>query len=644
MKTSKKPLIALLACLLVAALSIGLASGIQTGFGAVKITAWQLETEQGSISYKLYMPPGASAQNPAPAVLVMHGYQNDKDTGAAYGIELARRGIVALSIDEFGHGGATVPMRERGSAPVKVSNHDKPLSGPERYELMMSFSSLDFFRKELSEGLGDTSMGGKAAFAFLQSLDFVQADNIGITGHSMGTWSSWSVAAAFPQHKAVVLQCGEVFPLDYYDSNSIKFNNVLLLQAKYDEFDNFRDYGLKVDGLQNTPVRYHDFMGQDAPVNWNETYGSFGDGSARRMQLLITNHRLTTHDGTAIATAMDWFTTALGVSTPLAANDLVYMGKELLVLLAMLAALAAMLPLLLLLCRIPFFAPVMQPVAMRPESMMSKKSWWKNALIAIAISGATYPFLTQLGHGLFPFPEKVFRMTIGDGMIIWLSFLMLVALVMMLLWYKRGRGKAMGVTLNDLGLSSEAKPRGFDWPVIAKSALAAVILVGAVYVLLVVSVALTGLDFRFIWPFFRPFSGERFGQFLLYLPFYLAFFTLNAGAKLYGQMKTPMRKSPAATQLAWWGRSIFVMLGGLFLVVLIEYIPFFLGIGPGADILFTSTFGGPFMSILILLIPQFMVFFFLSTYLYRRTGRVYVGSFVVAMLACWVVTGGSAMF
>lgn len=126
--------------------------------------------------------------------------------------------------------------------------------------------------------------------------------------------------------------------------------------------------------------------------------------------------------------------------------------------------------------------------------------------------------------------------------------------------------------------------------------------------------------------------------------FYLAFFTLNAGAKLYGQMKTPMRKSPAATQLAWWGRSIFVMLGGLFLVVLIEYIPFFMGIGPGADILFTSTFGGPFMSILILLIPQFMVFFFLSTYLYRRTGRVYVGSFVVAMLACWVVTGGSAMF
>jgi hypothetical protein len=86
------------------------------------------------------------------------------------------------------------------------------------------------------------------------------------------------------------------------------------------------------------------------------------------------------------------------------------------------------------------------------------------------------------------------------------------------------------------------------------------------------------------------------------------------------------------------------MLGGVFLIVLIEYIPFFLGLGPGADLLFTSLFGGPFMSVMILLIPQFAVFFFLSTYLYRKTGRIYMGSFIVAILAAWVLTGGSAMF
>ena len=79
------------------------------------------------------------------------------------------------------------------------------------------------------------------------------------------------------------------------------------------------------------------------------------------------------------------------------------------------------------------------------------------------------------------------------------------------------------------------------------------------------------------------------------------------------------------------------------LIALIEYIPFFMGIGPGADLLFSSTFGGPFMSLLIVFIPQVLVFSVLCTYCYRRTGSVYTGAFTVAALACWIVTGGSAM-
>ena len=79
------------------------------------------------------------------------------------------------------------------------------------------------------------------------------------------------------------------------------------------------------------------------------------------------------------------------------------------------------------------------------------------------------------------------------------------------------------------------------------------------------------------------------------------------------------------------------------IVALIEYIPFFLGIGPGADVLFSSTFGGPFMSLLILFGPQVIGFSLLCTYFYRRTGQVYTGAFTAAALACWIVTGGSAM-
>ncbi|MDR0290896.1 MAG: hypothetical protein LBI06_08175, partial [Treponema sp.] len=451
-------------------------------------------------------------------------------------------------------------------------------------------------------------------------------------------------------HKAIVLQCGELFPKDFYDSANIKFNNVLLLQALIEEFDNMRDYQRRVRGLEKTPLRYADLMGQASPVEWNKTYGSFADGSARRMELIRINHRLVTYDSHALATAMNWFTTTLDARTGLADSNHISMIKEVLCLAAMLAAMAAMLPLFLILTRFKFFAPLFVSLAEKPK-MLGPKSRRKAIIIAILISGFTFPFLTQLGHGLLPVPEDMFRMTIGTGFITSLTFLMLVSLSMLIYWMKKGGGKREGWTLCDLGLDAraEAGRSASRSAIIARSAIAALILCCAMYILLCVSVSVFKIEFRFIWPFFRPFSPERFVQFLVYLPFYLAFFTVNSGARLYGQLRIPEiahngKISSARTQLVWWGYSVLVMLGGVFLIVLIEYIPFFMGIGPGADIFFTPLFGGPFMSVMILLIPQFALFFFLSTWLFRKSGTVYTGSFVVAILASWVLCGGSAIF
>ena len=94
----------------------------------------------------------------------------------------------------------------------------------------------------------------------------------------------------------------------------------------------------------------------------------------------------------------------------------------------------------------------------------------------------------------------------------------------------------------------------------------------------------------------------------------------------------------------WVGpKSALLMVGGILMIVLIEYIPFFLGIGPGADLLFSPTFGGPFMSLLIVFVPQVIVFSFICTYFYRKTGNVYMGALLVSSMACWIITGGSAI-
>ena len=83
------------------------------------LLAWQTQTDGGQIDIKdvrfvgtngllmsglLYVPPGAAAETPAPAILAIHGYINSRETQAPYAIEFARRGYVVLALDQSGHG------------------------------------------------------------------------------------------------------------------------------------------------------------------------------------------------------------------------------------------------------------------------------------------------------------------------------------------------------------------------------------------------------------------------------------------------------------------------------------------------------------------------------------------------------------
>ncbi|MBR5617918.1 MAG: hypothetical protein IKW50_07030 [Oscillospiraceae bacterium] len=635
-----------------------LAHGIQTDHGAVKVSEGFLDTAEGRLTYKLYVPVTASADYPAPGVLLLHGYQNDHETCGAYAIELARRGAVVMALDEYGHGSTTVGLLERGyvNHRVKVNFGEESeeagtftsVGGPKRFRLMMNFSNLSFFDEKYSKdadgnAITDSSCGGIAAYEALAAMDFVDSGRLGVSGHSMGTWSSWSVAAAFAgtdiAPRATVLQCGELFRNSVYDSEKISFNNVLLLQAIYDEFSYFRDYQNFVDdSVLHSDLRA-EFLGcAPEAAAWDTTFGSFADGSARRMELLETNHRLTTHDAGGLAVALSWFDEALQLDTALSPHDHTAITKEWLVFAAMLLAIGALLPAMELLLQIPFFKTVAGPLPAK-GGILPKKKWWKNAAITMFLAGATYPFMTQLGHGLFPFPEGIFRMTIGNGFLCW--YLLLIAI--MAVTTALSLRKKSNVTWHGLGLAGSKKSKHLDWALCGKGALLAFSMLALMYALVATFEAIFMLDFRFIWPFFKTFTPARFGQFLLYFPLFALFFILN-NSKIFAGMRTEATyRTDAKGFFSCWWRSALLMIGGVLVIVLIEYIPFFLGIGPGADLLFSSTFGGPFMSILIVFVPQVLVFSLLCTYIYRRTGNVYTGAFTVAAMAAWIITGGSAM-
>jgi dienelactone hydrolase len=637
-----------ISCIIVASVFMALADRIQRDGGMIGIIDGRISDGEGYLTYKMYKPVTASENDKAPAVLLLHGYQNDHETCAAYAIELARRGAVVMCLDEYGHGSSSLGLIKRGYVDhvVKVnygndSVEDKTfreISGSKRYRVLMNFSNLSFFndhysRDDHGNAILDSSCGGSLAYEILSKFDYVDSSRMAVSGHSMGTWSSWTVAADFAgtpiAPKAVVLQCGELFTDDVYDAKKIHFNNVLLLQAKYDEFSYFRDYQRMVDDdLLKSDLRTSFLNTTADQAEWNRTYGSFADGSARRMELLMTNHRLTTHHLGGLAVALDWFDQAIGLPNKLSNTDIVAKTKEYLVLASMLCILAGLFPLMAYLLETPLFRDVKQ-VMPDMDSMASKKGWRKGALITILLSGASFPFMTQLGHALLPLPEGIFRMTVGNGFLGWYLLLIIVMLITSAITRSKNKKK---------GIASEK----FDLAVFLRSLALAIVMIAYVYIVNMIYTLLFDLDLRFIWPFFRPFTLQRFLQFLVYIPFFALFYYLN-NSKIMRDLRTQSAYEKGFFGfIRNWSVNFLLMAGGVMIVVLIEYIPFFAGIGPGADLLFGSTFGGPFMSILILFVPQVLFFSVLCTYAYRMTGRAYTGAMLAAMLACWIVTGGSS--
>ena len=130
--------------------AFALASLVQRDWGRVEVTNVVYENYNGiPIRAKLLRPVGATKDNPMPGVVYIHAYQNNRETGDAYCIELARRGFVVLNIDAIGRGNSGMPNR------------------PE---------APDF----------DRTYGGLTSLKCLRSLPFVNRDSVGLAGHSLG--------------------------------------------------------------------------------------------------------------------------------------------------------------------------------------------------------------------------------------------------------------------------------------------------------------------------------------------------------------------------------------------------------------------------------------------------------------------------
>ena len=159
--SNKKKLPALLAAVSLVLILIGsiFAQMFNTSSYTVSVERIRFDTEKGTLSGLLYLPKGASAEDPRPTVVVTHGYLNSSEMQDANAIELSRRGYVVLALDMYDHGHSKANAENTGGF-------------------------FDFWPTSLYDAVN-----------YMYQQPYVLKDEegngiIGVTGHSMGGFST----------------------------------------------------------------------------------------------------------------------------------------------------------------------------------------------------------------------------------------------------------------------------------------------------------------------------------------------------------------------------------------------------------------------------------------------------------------------
>jgi pimeloyl-ACP methyl ester carboxylesterase len=607
----EKSLYWLIGLLLVVLFAVVMAYQVRSDFGKTEVTFVRIPAPDGhEVTARLYRPKYATAENKLPAVVDMHGGNNDKDTQAPAAIELSRRGFVVLAVDMDGHGDNTGDLNV-GAA----------------------FS-------------GNSFLGVDVAYDYVKTLPYVDATRIGLTGHSLGGMMSTLTALARPDHFAVVPQdaCGQ--------TDLTKMHNYLCIKAAWESDPvSGRD-----DASFYTPAFYEQY-GFTEPIEANYVYGDFEEGTAFMIAMHPVTHPGMPPSNQMVTTLVDWMRMSLkgGVIDEhwIPSLQHIYVWYDIFMGLALLAALGSVIPLTNLLLAIPFFASVAQPM---PKKYIAKpRQWWQYALLNAFIAGITYPFFTQFGWfgtlgGWFQNTFPFLNMLHPNGILVWMIANAIIFAVLFTSWYRKNQ-KANHVTMFDLGVSFDEQKTKFDWTILGKTLLLAVLLMVWLYILVSLSVALFGVEFRVEYPTLKTFpEASRLGQFFIYLIPVWVFMLLNNGLFLFGQARQPEYETERKTQIIWWLKNIVASLTFLAAILALQNIPIMVfNTNYGYDLVgltaLSASIGASaeWMMAIVLwyLIPLFIVLLYFLTWFFRKTGRIYLGSTFVALIVTWIWVVGN---
>lgn len=555
---------------------------IQTGGGSIRVKDVRFTGSGGNtLSAYLYIPPGASAETPAPGILAIHGYINSRETQSGFAIELARRGFVVLALDQTGHGYSDPPAFAGG-------------------------------------------FGGPDGLEYLRSLEFVDKDNIGMEGHSMGGWASVTAAAMNPDgYKSLVLE-GSSTGSGFAPEGSPEFpRNLAVVFSRFDEFSYLMWEVPTGSGVVESE-KLKRLFGTENSVEPRRLYGSLEGGTGRKLFTPSTTHPGDHLSREAIGHAVSWFQETLEGGSDLDPEDQIWYWKEAGTLLSFIGLIILIMVFGSALLTCPFFGDLVSE--QREPAPLKGSGWWLGAVITLAVPALTFfPFM-KAGAGLLK-ASALFPQTISSQIAVWALLNGAVSMVLLLLWHFLSQ-KKRGITAAAYGLTW---PEGFRWKYLGKALLFAITLTVITQLMAVVTGKLFLTDFRFWVLALKPAAPLHYAIALRYILFFALAYTA-VSAVLYGQLRLSPDRGLGVRLLV----NALLMGGGMALFLILQYAPLLSG-----GTLLTPT--EPLNVIIaIQFVPILMIVGLFTTFFAEKTGKVFPGALTAAFFVTLYIVAGQA--
>jgi dienelactone hydrolase len=532
------------------------ASLLNDDFGRLSVTEATILAQGYTIRGTLYSPKGITGK--VPAFALAHGVSNTKEVLSGIALELARNGYVALTIDEKGHG-----------------------------------------ESDAGFGVTDPTLGLGAAVAYLSALPYVNANLIGVCGHSMGAGAVRATVSANPEVDAVVLIGGGQGDTDYTPMDATHPRNLLFVVGRNDVlFD-----------LTSLDAYLRPVFGTSDQIVPGKVYGEFGNGTARELIVLEAIHLVEPIDRATVEGVVSWANSALRpeVSYPITVKPQTYLVREGLMTVSLLAFVASIIPLSQVLNGlIP--GGVGEPVGVRSRFLRERRVLLLWSLLGLIL----YLPAMYLGT-IIQFPPLLF----GASMAWWLFTTgVLGSLILILLAWRKPKG-----SVSVFGYLHESLH-------IRDFALGAII-VSLLYGLAWASATFLGEKIRFIVPIFPPLIPSRAQVLPLFIPFYLVYFIAEG---LY--LHVYRQRQTAGSTAGNMARTLLLKLAPYLALLTIQYLPMF-----AANYKLIPGFLGFFTEFIWAIVPLLAISTFSSWWLYRHTGRIWAGVVLNTLLFAWASAG-----